>query len=137
MNTKLIGDVTQAVVIADLMKRGKTVLTPFGDKDRYDLVVDEDGRFIRIQCKTGHLECDGTAVEFYSCSSSSHRSGGGKKDYRGQIELFAIYCPEIDQIFYVPVEEAAKRATRLRLSKSRNGQLKNIRMADNFRDFNP
>jgi hypothetical protein len=39
--------------MAALLRRGKKVLMPFSDNCRYDIVVEENGSFTRIQCKTG------------------------------------------------------------------------------------
>lgn len=55
MSTKKTGDITESQVIAHLIKNDKQVFVPFGDNTRYDLAVDENGRIIRIQCKTGNL----------------------------------------------------------------------------------
>ena len=40
---------------SELVRRGFTVLLPFGVNQRYDLVLDVGGEFIRGQCKTGRL----------------------------------------------------------------------------------
>jgi hypothetical protein len=48
--TKRKGDAAEAHVLAALVGAGLTVLVPWGDNARYDLVVDCAGRFIRIQC---------------------------------------------------------------------------------------
>jgi hypothetical protein len=43
-------------VVAALVAVGKHVLLPFGDNLRYDLAYEEeDGSFVRVQCKTGRL----------------------------------------------------------------------------------
>ena len=52
MNSKHVGDTSEAQVIAALLKMGKNVLLPFGDNQRYDVVIEEKGKFIRIQVKT-------------------------------------------------------------------------------------
>jgi hypothetical protein len=54
-NSKTVGDITQSQVMAALLKHGTKVLLPFGDNFRYDLVVEEDGQFSRIQCETGKM----------------------------------------------------------------------------------
>jgi len=135
MNTKEIGDITQAVVVAELLKLGKTVLTPFGDKNRYDLVVDNNGVFVRIQCKTGRLGKDQSFVSFDSCSSTVHRANGKKQNYRGQIELFAVYCRELNQVYFVDVNEATTYETRLRLIAPKSKQQKHIRWAKDYLEF--
>ena len=55
MNTKDVGDKTVAMVLAALVRKGKTLLLPFGDNRRYDLAVDEGGRLVRVQCKTARF----------------------------------------------------------------------------------
>ncbi len=40
MNTKQVGDETEARIIAALIGEGYSVSVPFGDNDRCDLVLD-------------------------------------------------------------------------------------------------
>ncbi len=42
MNASRKGDETEAVILSRLMTFGVSVSVPFGDSDRYDLVVDDD-----------------------------------------------------------------------------------------------
>lgn len=88
MNSKAKGEVSQGQILA-LLRKGENVLTPFGDNQRYDLVVERAGTFVRVQCKTGRLKRG--AIAFDTCSSYVHR-GRGKRDYRGDADVFAVYC---------------------------------------------
>jgi hypothetical protein len=54
-NTHIIGDRTEAILMAKLLAVYDAVLLPFGNGRRYDMVVDTGNRFLRIQCKTGRL----------------------------------------------------------------------------------
>lgn len=55
-NPSAIGDLAEAAVLHALVRAGRNVLQPFGNRLRYDLVVHEaDGTFSRIQVKTGQL----------------------------------------------------------------------------------
>jgi len=126
---KSIGERSEAQVVSALLKHGKVILTPFGDNQRYDMVVDEGGRFYRIQCKTGRIHRG--AVEFPTCSSQSHR-GRGKQDYRGQIEFFAVYCPDNDVVYVVPVEDVTTTLGVLRIEPPKNGQVKGVRLASRY-----
>jgi hypothetical protein len=88
---KLVGDQTTAMELARLVQAGKMVLLPFSENQRYDQVVDEGDRFIRIQCKTGRLH--NGAVTFHTCSSSYHHPNNQglkfyRHDYRGDADLF-------------------------------------------------
>jgi hypothetical protein len=40
-----VGLRTEAVILAELLRRGYQVLVPFGVNQRYDLVIDLDGEF--------------------------------------------------------------------------------------------
>jgi len=47
---KTIGDCSQAYIMAKLLEIGYSVLTPFGDNQRYDLVIeDAEGQLWRVQ----------------------------------------------------------------------------------------
>jgi len=104
-NTKAIGDVSQVMIMAALVRAGATVLTPYGDNCRYDLALERDGKLLRIQCKTAWVPKRAGTVEFLCCSSYVHR-GGGKKNYRGGADLFGVYSPDLDKICFVPVDIA-------------------------------
>jgi hypothetical protein len=57
-----VGLRTEAIIAGALVRMGHRVLLPFGTNQRYDMVVELDGRFLRCQCKTGRLR--GGAVCF-------------------------------------------------------------------------
>lgn len=46
VDTKSIGEITEAVVLAEFLKAGFPVLLPFGDNQRYDAVVEVRGRVL-------------------------------------------------------------------------------------------
>lgn len=117
------------MVLAALLRAGKVVLQPFGDNQRYDLVIDDSGVFKRIQVKTGRLK-DG-AVRAETCSTYAHR-GGKRKGYTGQIDLFAIYCPDNDQIYLVPIASVPGFSISLRVDPPVNEQVANVRWAKEF-----
>ena len=129
-NSKSIGDITQSHVMAALLKRGKKVLMPFGDNCRYDLVIEDEGAFTRIQCKTGKIYCG--AIVFSVASSQYHR-GGKRQDYRGQIDAFGVFCPENEKTYIIPIAELPLiREAKLRLTPPKNLQVKGIRWAAKY-----
>ena len=128
MNPKAVGERSEAMVLARFLRAGLVVLTPFGDSQRYDMVVDDDGTFVRIQCKTGRLK-DGK-ITFPTCSTNWNQ--GTRRDYRGEIELFAVYCPETDLVYLVPIGEVGIKVATLRVTLARNGQTKNVRLASDY-----
>ena len=127
MTTKDKGNRAEGAVMAALIKKGKQVLLPIGENQRYDLVVDEgEGRFIRIQCKCGHLNSSRSVLIFRACSIHGHR-GRGTKDYRGEAD-----SSELDKVYLVPVSAVAKTCGNLRLTPSKNNQTKGILVATQY-----
>lgn len=118
------------MVLAALLEDGAHVLVPFGASLRYDLVVERDGEFQRVQCKTGRLR-KGVIVAQASSVSAPHR-GGKRKDYKGDADLFGIYCPETKAVYMVPVEGSPKREIRLRLKPTKNNQSSSVRWAKDY-----
>jgi hypothetical protein len=135
-HTKVLGDRSTAYVLARLLEVYDTVLLPFGENMRYDLLAeDADGRFLRIQCKTGRLR--GGAIWFPSCSTTYHHPNGPDRDYRrhdyrGQADFFGIYCPETEAAYLVPVEEVGRVMGSLRVDVPRNNQSRKIRWAVDY-----
>ena len=125
-NTSKIGNVTTAKVLAALMENGKTVLVPFGDGLRYDLLIDEGDRFVRVQCKTGKLKSGCVAFRNYSVT------GTGRRRYGVEVDAFGVYCPQTKKCYLVPVVECAAWGTKLRVEPAKNGQTKDIRDAGKF-----
>ncbi len=130
---KAIGDRSTLAVMLALHRAGYTILVPFGENCRYDLVIDESGRFQRVQCKTGRLR--GGAVRFAACSSYAHHPNPKliRRDYVTEIDSFGVYCPETGGVYLVPIAEAAvRRQVALRVEPSRNGQSRKIRLAEQY-----
>ena len=54
-----------------------------------------------------------------------------ERSYEG-IDLFGIYCGELDRVFLVPVVDVGRTEVHLRIEPARNGQRKGIRIADPY-----
>lgn len=140
-HTKAIGDRTEAHVFVALFETFETVLVPWGENQRHDLVVEDECHDLhRIQAKTGRLR-DGV-VRFNTCSSTYHHPANqGTKhynhDYRGDAEYFAVYCPGTEAVYLVPVDEVGTREACLRVEPTRNGQRRGIRFAGDYQIHPP
>jgi hypothetical protein len=130
-NPKAVGELSEAAVIHHLVRAGFDLAKPLGDNARYDLILEHGERLLRVQVKTGRLHADG-AIVFPTCSSQAHR-GRGVHGYRGQCELFAVYCPETDATYLVPVDAAGGRSCSLRVRPAANGQSRGVRWASDYR----
>ena len=79
---------------------------PWGGRHRYDFVVDEgNGRFTRVQCKSGVYRR--SAIYFRTCSADKRQPMGDP--YVGQIDAFAVYCPELDRAYLIPIADIPAR----------------------------
>jgi hypothetical protein len=125
-----VGTRSEAAVLSELVRRGYNVLLPFGFNQRYDFVLDLDGRFVRLQCKTGRLRKG--CIEFSTQSVRSNMKGVMVRDYRGDIDMFVVFCEAISGVYAVPVEEVGHRQGRLRVDPTANGQAERVRWARDY-----
>jgi hypothetical protein len=116
---------TEAVILAHLIQRGDTVSLPFGNNQRYDMIIDREGRLVKAQCKTGRLR--NGVVLFNACSFNGFT--GAQRDYRGQADVFLVWCHELRTLYEVPVEACGKRMVALRVQPPRNAQRARTRIA--------
>lgn len=129
VNTKSVGDLTEAAVTLALLKDNKVVLKPVGDNQRYDLVTHDGSTFLKIQCKTGRLR--NGAIAFATCSSYAHR-GGVRKGYGGEADLFGVYCPDLDSVYLVPVDIVGTSQCLLRVTPPKKGIQREGRLASTY-----
>jgi PD-(D/E)XK nuclease superfamily protein len=125
-----VGVCTEAVILAELVKRGYRVLVPYGPNHRYDLAIDTGDCFIRLQCKTGRMRHG--SVNFSTCSVRSNTKKAVTRRYDGEIEFFAVYCRDNERVYMVPVEETRSRGQALRVDPPLNNQVRRIRWAADY-----
>ena len=125
-----VGRRSEAAIAGELMRRGFEVLQPMSVNTRYDLVVDFGGRFARIQCKTGRIVRG--AVEFNTVSVRTNTRRSFIRGYEGEVDFFGVYCPAIDTVYLVPIEDCPKSRGILRVEPCRNGQAQRVRWARDY-----
>lgn len=127
-NSTSKGKRSEARILADLIAAGKSVLIPWGE-ERFDLVIyDEPGTFVRVQVKTGCLK-DGYVL-FRTVSVCNN--GQLRLRYDGQVDAFAVYCPNLDRSYLVPAHGLPGEMATLRVLPTRNGQSSGIRWAHEY-----
>jgi len=102
MNSKTKGNISEAIILAFLLKSGHSVSIPFGNNSRYDMILDNGKTLSKIQCKTGRL-VNGCVV-FKTTSTNGFT--GKKTNYINDIDFFIVYCPELNSIYKIHVSEA-------------------------------
>jgi hypothetical protein len=128
------GHVAELEIAAAATRLGIPVLRPLTDHGRCDLAFDAGARLWRVQCKWGHLSPDGDVV--IARTGTNHWSSGRfvcGTYTEAEVDLFAIYCQDLDRCYLLPVSlVAGKHQIRLRLTPARNGQQACTNLASDF-----
>jgi hypothetical protein len=130
---KAKGDRSVLAVMLALHELGLPFLVPLGENTRYDLALDLGSELARVQCKTGRLR-DG-AVLFAACSCYGHHRNPqtARRDYEGQVDYFAVYCPQTLGVYLIPISAVPNRVSvALRVTPPRNNQRRFIRFAADY-----
>lgn len=122
-NPKQIGEKTEAQILARFLMADLIVLHPYGDNQRYDLVVDESGKFIRVQCKTARYK----GGRFVFSAQSTNWNSGKRRDYRGQCDVFAVFLRENEKVYIFNTDKCPTRECSVWIG----GNRKDARMASN------
>ncbi len=138
---KAVGDRSEAFALAVLVDNFETVLLPWGENQRYDFVVeDAQGDLQKVQVKTGRLR--NGAVIFNAFSTTYHHPNNGGRQhyvhgYGGEIDAFLVWCPDLNEAYWVPSNEVGQRQVALRVDPPRNNQRARIRFAADYRIHPP
>ena len=104
---------------------------PIGDDDRYDFIVDFDGKLMRMQSKTSNLTRKEGYLNFKASSEHRNSQGNYRTKYsKNDIDYFCTIHPETEQVYIVPVEECGNECY-LKLSSSYSNS-SNIRFAIDY-----
>jgi len=128
MQTREKGNLTEAKILAALVEAGYLVSVPFGAGHKYDFIIDDSVRLLRVQCKTGRV--NRRALLFNSYSQSG--IGATKQGYHGLADIFAVLNPENGEVYLVPVEKFGTTGVTLRLTPTLSGQVQKINWAVNY-----
>lgn len=121
---------TEAIVLAELVKREVAVSTPFGENHRYDFVLELKGRFYRLQCKTARYQQD--KLRFQVNSTAPSNTGQTKANYKGDVDYFVTHCREVDETYMVPIDAVGTSSKTRRFDRPDNNQTAGVDMAANY-----
>ncbi|MFN8159893.1 MAG: group I intron-associated PD-(D/E)XK endonuclease [Solirubrobacterales bacterium] len=125
-----VGQRNEGAILHALIALGYVVLVPWGVNQRHDLLIEQDGGYIRAQCKTGRLRNGSVRLRTNSIRSNLHRTS--KREYTGEADIFLVHCLETGGVYAIPVEEAPSNEMHLRVEPSRNNQSKGIHWAKDY-----
>lgn len=125
-HTKNIGNIGEAVAIAEFSKLNIPVLLPFGDNLPYDMVIELNGVFKRIQVKTTELIKDDKMI--FRTNVTDPFNLTNRKYSNTEVDYFFLYCIENGYVGLLPYSEYTGRDTHIRLTVPKNNQTKGIKM---------
>ncbi len=138
METKQLGNLTQLQCITRFYELGYSVSVPYGDSEKYDMILDINGKLYKLQAKH--------AKEFYTEDNqlsyikmkTSWQSGYTKQSQyhtnkysKNEIDFFVTYFQ--GKNYLIPVEECSTEKV-LRILPPKNGQIKGISFLKNYID---
>jgi len=98
----LRGEESEMKVALKLIDSGCRVAYTYGHSHPYDLIADKDSSLLKIQVKTAkHEEKQRYAIRLYS----------DDKYDEADVDLFAGYVADRDEVFFVPSSEIKQRAS--------------------------
>ena len=110
MNSKNKGNIGEAIILAEFIKRNIQVCIPFGDNARYDLVADFNGKLQRIQVKyCGQKIGINNSIVCPCSSSTNHTTNKHLSTYKNDIDYFCFYIVEWNKILLVPIEKIGNK----------------------------
>ncbi len=91
------GEWAELCFVARASERGLNVSKPHGDSASYDVGVEQNGRFLRIQVKSTTSRRTGS----YTCNIV----GPKHERYRwGKVDFFAVYLVPVDVWYIIPFD---------------------------------
>jgi PD-(D/E)XK endonuclease len=133
MTTDQKGNIAETAIALQAMKLGLGVYRPVMEGERYDLILDTGSRLLRTQCKWASRQGDVIVIRCYS----ARRGPGGKLLSRRystvEADAFAAYSFDLDRCFLLPPNLwADRRELRLRISPTRNNQIRGVHWAKDY-----
>lgn len=132
-HTKDKGDLGTAKAHADLATQGFIVLFPATEHAAFDLVAYRNSTFHRVQVRYRSTRLGAISVQFRSVWADRHGTHMKPSD-KAEVDVLCIYCPETDACYYVRPSDHRQSVT-LRVTATKNGQVRNVLPAEDFRHF--
>ena len=136
-NTKYLGNLTELQCITRFYELGYAISIPYGDSEKYDMILDVNGKLYRLQCKHANPHMNDETIDYieikttwqsgYTKNSQYKRNQYSKED----CDYFVTHYE--GKNYLVPVEQCSNEK-RLRILPPKNGQVKGINFLKDFVD---
>ena len=131
LSSHFIGEITEQQVAIEFLKLGILVSKPLVQSSRYDFIADINHRLYKIQVKTSTPKEENAYIQFATSTSHTNTQGTLNLTYTEEdVDYFATMYE--NQCYLIPQKECGKRAQRLRLIPTLNGQTKGVMFAKDY-----
>ena len=132
LSSRFIGEITEQKVALEFLKLGILISKPLVQSSRYDFIADINNHLYKIQVKTCTERENGNYFDFATSTSHTNTQGTLNISYTDKdVDFFATI--HNNQCYLIPFNSCGKRAQRLRLKPTLNGQTKDILFAKDFK----
>lgn len=126
----MIGDIGESVAISNFLMHELKVLLPFDDNSPYDLVINDNENFFKIQVKTCEKVLFGEYMKFEIIKTNPFTKINTKYT-KSEVDYFVLYCIENNWCGLIDYE-THKPCIRFRITDTLNNQSKNVKFAKDF-----
>lgn len=125
------GEITEQQVAIEFLKQGILISKPLVQCSRYDFVADINNNLYKIQVKTCTLK-ENAYISFSTSTSHTNTKGTKNISYTSDdVDFFATMYE--GQCYLIPIEICGKKQKRLRLVPTKNGRVKGVVFADDYK----
>ena len=133
MNSKVKGNIGEATILTEFVKRNIQVSIPFGDNARYDLVADFNGKLNKIQIKYCNQLTDNNSIICPCVSSTNHTTNKHLTTYNNDVDYMAFYLSVWNCCLLVPIDIIGTNKTiTFRKDKSKNNQTIGLHFVEDY-----
>ena len=135
LNTKEIGNLTELQCMTRLYELGCSISIPFGNSDKYDLIMDINDKLYKVQIKHSSEYFDDLgdiAYIKFKCTWQSHNTKGylRQRYNANEIDFFATFYN--GECYLIPQNECSNEKI-LRIKPPKNGQRKGISFLEDYK----
>ena len=129
MHSSAKGDLGVVKVIARLTELGWNVGVLITEHQHYDLLAEKQSKMIRVQVKYAPIKRNIIAADLRCIWANT--SGTKVRYYStGDYDVLALYCPDLDKCYFVPMVEVENSQRSLGLSLKQSYATN--RLAENY-----
>lgn len=133
MNTKDKGNIGEAVILSEFIKRNIQVSIPFGDNARYDLIAEFNNKLNKIQVKYCSEITNSNSIVCKCSSSTNHTTNKHYTTYENDVDYICCYLQPWNISIIIPIKDIGnKKVFNIRKELPKNNQNKNIHYLNDY-----